>query len=132
EGVENNNTTGEMWFLYVNGMPAEGDFGMNNVNDGDNLSFWYTTEVGGEAAIENATYVANIKVAVEEGMEPEPEPEPGLNLTVLYDDTVNLTEGNVKFRQNASRNYTISNLTDFGALFAIGLDFNASLMQNMT
>ncbi|HIH93551.1 TPA: DUF4430 domain-containing protein, partial [Methanosarcina acetivorans] len=62
EGIENNNTTGEMWFLCINGEPAEADFGMNPVSAGDNLSFWYTTEEGGEAAIENATYVVNITV----------------------------------------------------------------------
>ncbi len=61
-----------------------------------------------------------------------PEPAPEQNLTVLYNDTVSLNEGNVKFRQNVTRNYKVDNLTDFGALYATGLDFNASLMQNMT
>jgi uncharacterized surface protein with fasciclin (FAS1) repeats len=63
EDIRNNNTTGEEWFLYINGEPAEEDFGRNNVSTGDKLSFWYTTEEGGEAAIENASYVANITVA---------------------------------------------------------------------
>ncbi len=132
EGIRNNNTTGEKWFVYINETQAEEDFGMNPVSNGTNLSFWYTTEENGEAAIENATYVANITVAVEEVMEPQPVPEPAQNLTVLYNDTVNLTEGNVVFRPNTTRYYMIDNLTDFGALYATGLNFNASLTQNMT
>jgi len=135
KGVENNNVTGERWFIYINGEPAEENLGLNPVSDGDKLSFWYTTEDAGEAAIENATYVANITIAVEEGMEPEPEiePEPEQNLTVLYNDTVNLAEGNFTFMpENATRTYTIGNFTDFGALYATGLDLKVSLMQNMT
>lgn len=125
-GIKNNNETGEMWFVYLNDEPAEQTFGENNVTDGDNLSFWYTTENGGEAAIENATYVTNVSVAIE-GMEPQPG-----NLTVLYNGTVNLTAGNVAFRPNVVQNYTIDNLTDFGALYATRLNFTASLSQNMT
>ena len=126
-GIKNNNETGETWFVYINDEPAEQTFGNNNVTDGDNLSFWYTTEDGGEAAIENATYVANVTVATE-GVEPQP----GQNLTVLYNGTVNLTAGNVAFRPNIVQNYTIDNLTDFGALYATRLNFTASLPQNMT
>ncbi|AKB36394.1 hypothetical protein MSSAC_1804 [Methanosarcina siciliae C2J] len=125
EGVENNNTTGERWFIYINGEPAEENLGLNPVSAGDKLSFWYTTEDGGEAS---ATYVANITIAVDEGMGPEPEQ----NFTVLYNDTVNLAEGNFTFMPaNATQPYTIGNLTDFGALYATGLDLNVSLMQNM-
>jgi len=84
EGIRNNDTTGERWFVYLNGTEAEEDFGMNPITNGTNLSFWYATEENGEAAIENATYVANITVAIEEEMEPEPDgPEPEQNLTVL-------------------------------------------------
>jgi len=129
EGVANNNATGEKWFIYINGEPAEENLGLNPVSDGDKLSFWYATEDGGKAAIENATYVANITIAVEEGMEPKPEQ----NLTVLYNDTVNLAEGNFTFMPaNATQTYTIGNFTDFGALYATGLDLTVSLMQNMT
>lgn len=133
ENVTNNNATGEMWFVYINGTPAEEDFGMNNVSNGDNLSFWYTTEEGGVAAIENATYVANITVATEEGMEPQP----GQNLTVLYNDTVNLTEGTFTFTpENRTQTYTADNFTDIGALNATGLEYNVSLQgvnfTNMT
>ncbi|WP_410510269.1 fasciclin domain-containing protein [Methanosarcina hadiensis] len=133
-GIENNNETGEMWLVYINGEPAGQIFGENNISDGDNLSFWYTTRNGREAAVENATYVANITVAVEEGMAPEPGMEPGTgqNVTELYNDTVNLSAGNVMFRPTAVQNYAIDNLTDFGALYATGLNFTASLAQNMT
>jgi uncharacterized surface protein with fasciclin (FAS1) repeats/Flp pilus assembly pilin Flp len=124
EGIENNNTTGEMWFTYINGEPAEENFGLNNVSDEDKISFWYTTEEDGAAAIENATYVANVSVSVE-GI------KPGNNLTVLYNDTVNLTAGNVVFMPG-TKNYTIDNLTDFGALYAADLNFTAALAQNMT
>lgn len=132
QGIRNNNVTGEKWFVYINGTRAEENFGMNPVSNGSNLSFWYTTEENGKAAIENATYVADITVAIEEGMEPQIGPEPGQNLTVLYNGTVNLTEGNVVFRPNTTRHYTIGNLTDFGALYATELGFNASLTQNIT
>ncbi len=133
ENITNNNTTGEMWLIYINGEPAEEDFGMNNVSDGDNLSFWYTTEESGEAAIENATYVVNITVAMEEEMEPLP----AQNLTVLYNDTVNLTEGNFTFiPENSTQNYTVDNFTDIGALNATGLQYNVSVhgvnLTNMT
>jgi len=129
EGVGNNNTTGEKWFVYINGEPAKENLGMNPVSDGDKINFWYTTEESGEALIENATYVADITVAVKEGMKPEPEQ----NLTVLYNDTVNLTEGSFTFMPaNDTRNYTIDNLTDFGALYSTGLELNVSVLQNMT
>ncbi|WP_440944874.1 fasciclin domain-containing protein [Methanosarcina sp. T3] len=129
EGVENNNITGKKWFIYINGEPAKENLGMNPISDGDNLSFWYTKEEDGKALIENATYAANITIAVEERMEPEPEQ----NLTILYNDTVNLTEGNFTFMPaNDTQNYTIDNLTDFGALYATGLELNVSVMQNMT
>jgi uncharacterized surface protein with fasciclin (FAS1) repeats len=272
EGIRNNNATGERWFVYINGTQAEEDFGMNPVSNGSNLSFWYTIEEGGEAAIENATYVANITVAIEEGEVPseendiietatedgnfttllaaieaanltdtlkgegpftvfaptdeafnalpngtieallndtdaltnillyhvagerlmaedvvnmtnittlqgselpvnvteegvfvgdaqiilqdvnasngvihaidavlipeegtEPESEPGQNVTVLYNDSVNLTQGNTTFMpENSTQSYRIDNFTDFGTLNATGLDFNASVLQNMT
>lgn len=70
EGIRNNITTGEIWFLYMNGELAEENFGTNPVAEGDNLSFWYTVEEDGEAAIENATYLVNITVAREEGIAP--------------------------------------------------------------
>ena len=64
EGVRNNDTTGERWFTYINGTQANSDFGLNNVSNGTNLSFWYTNSTDGRAAIENATYVANITVSI--------------------------------------------------------------------
>ncbi|MGB9929332.1 MAG: fasciclin domain-containing protein, partial [Methanosarcina sp.] len=64
EGIRNNNTTGQSWFTYINGTEANRDFGLNNVSNGTNLSFWYTTEQNGRAEIDNATYVANVTVNV--------------------------------------------------------------------
>src|SRR5690606_3580866 len=130
-------TTGEIWFVYINGELAEENFGMNPVADGDNLSFWYTVEEDGEAAIENATYVASITVAREEGIREEEgmetQPELEQNLTELYNDTVNLTQGTFMFMpENSTRTYQVNNLTDLGALNATGLNFTASVMQNMT
>ncbi|MFY9340268.1 MAG: fasciclin domain-containing protein [Methanosarcina flavescens] len=137
EGIRNNFTTGEIWFVYINGELAEENFGMNPVADGDNLSFWYTVEEDGEAAIENATYVASITVAREEGIREEEgmetQPELEQNLTELYNDTVNLTQGTFMFMpENSTRTYQVNNLTDLGALNATGLNFTASVMQNMT
>lgn len=131
EGIRNNNTTGEIWFVYINGEPADENFGINPVADGDNLSFWYATEQDGEAAIENATYVASVTVALKEGIGPQPKPRQ--NLTVLYNNTVNLTRGNFTFRpESSTQTYQVDNLTGLGALNATGLNFTASLMQDMT
>lgn len=69
QGIRNNNTTGEMWFVYINGEPAKEEFGKNDVTEGDLLSFWYTTEKENgengdkEVAIENATYVVDVTIA---------------------------------------------------------------------
>ncbi|AKB79067.1 hypothetical protein MSHOH_2584 [Methanosarcina horonobensis HB-1 = JCM 15518] len=133
EGIRNNNETGIMWFVYINGTRAEEDFGMNPVSNGTNLNFWYTTEENGEAAIENATYVANVTVAIEEEIGPESGPEPEQNLTELYNDSVSLIQGNTMFMpENSTQSYRVNNFTDFGVLAVTGLEFNASLMQNMT
>ncbi|AKB74670.1 hypothetical protein MSLAZ_1409 [Methanosarcina lacustris Z-7289] len=95
EGIRNNNTTGEKWFVYINGVPAEENFGMNNVNYGDKLSFWYTTEEDGKAAIENATYVANITVAdlmARANIIQEAQNQTSLTTFVNATETANLTQ----------------------------------------
>jgi hypothetical protein len=129
EEIENDPENDVKWFVYINGEPAENDFGMNNVSEGDVISFWYTTEDDGGAVIENARYVANITVAgeaEEQGNENE-------DLIVLYDDTVDLTEGTFTFRPEGSdQEYEVNNFTDLGALNGSGLEFIASVMDNTT
>lgn len=152
EGVRNNDTTGERWFTYINGTQANEDFGLNNVSNGTNLSFWYTNSTDGRASIENATYVANITVSIiplagnqtdnqtgnqtagnQTGGDQISGNQTGQNFTVFYNNTVNLTQGNFTFRpENLTQTYEVDNLTDLGALNATGLVFNASLMENMT
>lgn len=153
EGVRNNDTTGERWFTYINGSQANEDFGLNNVSNGTNLSFWYTNSTDGRAAIENASYVANVTVSIippagnqtsnqtngnqtggnQTDVNQTGGNQIGQNLTVLYNNTVNLTQGNFTFMpENLTQAYQVNNLTDLGALNATGLAFNASLMENMT
>jgi plastocyanin len=127
EGVRNNDITGEKWFTYINGTQVNRDFGLNNVSNGTNLSFWYANSTGGRVAVENASYVVNITVNViplagnqtgnqtngnqtgnnqTGGMLPAGNQSAGnmtggnqtsQNLTVLYNNTVNLTQGNFTF-----------------------------------
>lgn len=127
--IENDREFNKMWFVYINGEPAQQDFGMNKVNEGDVISFWYTTEDDGNAVLGDALYVANITV-VDEAEEQENENE---DLTVLFDNTVNLTEGTFTFTPEGSNQESeIDNFTDIGALNASGLEFVASVMDNAT
>jgi hypothetical protein len=51
--------------------------------------------------------------------------------TVLYDNTVNLTEGVFIFTpENSTQSYQANNFTDIGALNATGLQYNVSVMQD--
>ncbi|MFY1111809.1 MAG: fasciclin domain-containing protein, partial [Methanosarcinaceae archaeon] len=70
DGIENNATRGEFWFIFINDELAPEDFGLNTVNIGDNVKFLYTLDEGGDPVIEEASYEVNITI-----VEPEPEPE---------------------------------------------------------
>lgn len=140
EGIRNNDTTGEKWFIYVNGTQAKKEFGLNNVNNGTNLEFLYVNSAGGKVSIENATYVVNVKVNIihladnqTDNQTAGNQTEGNQTFTVLYDNTVDLTQGNFTFMpENSTQTYQVANLTDLGALNATGLAFNAALMENMT
>ncbi|MCQ1534879.1 DUF4430 domain-containing protein [Methanosarcina sp. KYL-1] len=65
DGIQNDNATQEKWFILINGETAPEDIGMNPVLAGDNVSFLYALEEGGEPVLEEAKFVVNILVAEE-------------------------------------------------------------------
>ncbi|WP_231585493.1 fasciclin domain-containing protein [Methanosarcina sp. WWM596] len=129
EGVENNNTTGEMWFVYINGEPAKEYFGINPVSYGDKLNFWYTTGKSGEALIENATYVINITIA--EMMAKDTIIEAAQNQTRLA-TFVNATEtANLTETLNGTEPYTVF-IPSNEAFNELPVETRNKLMNNTT
>ena len=118
-GIENEVWPDNTWALYINDAMASKGLGANELKDGDNVKFYYCPSDPATYAylIENASYVVNITVRINE------------SCGVLFDGTVTLINGTtLSFvpSNNASASYEVNATTDLGALNATGLAFNAT------
>ena len=117
EGIENEAWPNNTWAIYINDVPAPKGLGGNELEDGDNVKFYFCPANATTYAYitEDASYLLNITV----NTIPD----------ILFDGTVTLTNGSTFAfvpSNNASASYTVNSTTDLGALTATGLPFNAS------
>ncbi|MCQ1536672.1 PGF-pre-PGF domain-containing protein [Methanosarcina sp. KYL-1] len=63
-GIKNNLETGA-WFIFINDGLAPSGLGLNGVQDGDNVSFYFAPYEEHTPILENAIYVVNLEVASE-------------------------------------------------------------------
>jgi outer membrane protein assembly factor BamB len=124
DGIENEDWTQEnarSWNIFINGAAAQAGLGTNELEDGDELTFYYcpTDHVTWAPLIDQATYVVTIDIDVAE-------------TTVIWDGALALTDTTFAFTpsNNVSASYQIGRTTDLGALDAAattgGFTFSAS------
>ncbi|WP_067048345.1 outer membrane protein assembly factor BamB family protein [Methanofollis ethanolicus] len=111
EGIANEDWTklnAKSWSIFVNGSPAPSGLGANDLEDGDELTFYYcpTNSTTYAPIIDEATYVLIIDINASSGP------------TVIWKGSVALSDTTFTFvpSNNASASHEINRTTDLGAL----------------